>query len=130
MITGGLMFNGVNAIFALTGIVGIVLAFKLIPDKRSRNLLIVAFSLITLGGILMPVCFYFSKLKPIGNLADAFGGYEGLGDKFAFFRYLSLLGFLFEAIALALFAGATKKILALRTADGSGAAEQSGGEAQ
>jgi hypothetical protein len=130
MIAGKIMFNGVNVIFALTGIVGIVLAFKLIPDKRSRNFLIVAFLFMILGGILMPACYFVSKFMPVAGLADMVGKTEGFSDKLAPIKYLYVFGFLFEAMAMALIAGVTKKMLALRTADGSGVAEQSGGEAQ
>ena len=83
-----------------------------------------------LGGILMPVCFFAARLIPLGRLGDSIGRTEGLGDKLTFVKYLYLLGFLFEVMAMALIAGATKRVLALRTADGSGVAEQSGGEAQ
>jgi hypothetical protein len=78
----------------------------------------------------MPVCFAISRLVPLGRLGDMVGKTEGLGDKLSSIKYLYLLGFLFEAMAMALIAGVTKKMLALRTADGSGVAEQSGGEAQ
>ncbi len=130
MITGENVYFSVNTVLALTGIVSIVLAFKLIPDKRSRNLLILAFLLITVVGILMPICLKIYRMAPLASISDTMKRSEGLTQKVARFQDLAMLGYVFEVVAVGVFMSVARKFVSLRAAEQPEAAEKSGEEGQ
>lgn len=130
MISGELTYNSVNVILVVTCLVSIALAFKLIPDKRSRTLFIVACILIVLAGIVLPFTLSVYRMGPMAHLSDAVGKSEGMRAKVDYFKDLALLGYVFEVVAIGLFVGMAKRLITLQKAEQSGAVEESGEEAQ
>ena len=116
MIPSSYVYNGVNLILGVVCLISIILAFKMIPDKRVRLFLIIAAVLIIVSGGLMSFCLNVFKMLAPAEAADflRINGSTDSVKKVLFFKDLSLLGNLFEVVALGLFAGIAKRLVSLK----------------
>jgi hypothetical protein len=117
MITSAAVYNSVSAILALASVISIILAFKFIPDKRARNLMIIGLVLILLTSLFMPFCLKIFKLQSIVYSAEAAGKVEkGTLEKIYRFKDLATIGAVMELLAIVLLVGVTKRRIALAIA--------------
>ena len=124
MISSELMFNGVNVVLAVACLVSLFLVSKFVPDKRARVLLIVAAILIILSAPALTIALKIYKITPVAMLGDATRVTDGAAKTTTSFRYLSLLGSLFELIAIILFAAAARRLFSPPTAEPEPAGEE------
>jgi len=117
MISAELFYIVVNVVLAAVCVVSIVLAFKYVPDKGIRNLLIVALVLLILSGGALSFCQKIFRLYSVAYMGDMYGVTDGAVQKVDQFRILLPIGNMFELMAIALCAFVGKKLITLRTGE-------------
>ncbi|MBI4832791.1 MAG: hypothetical protein HY801_14820 [Candidatus Lindowbacteria bacterium] len=123
MLTSVALFKGVNLILAVVCLLSIFLVFKFVPNKRARNLLIVAFVLIIFANGVFWFCMKVWKLYEIASGGELLGkAPPGTANKVIFIRNMAQLGNVFEAVAAILFVLVSKTFI-------SRASGKTGGEA-
>jgi hypothetical protein len=126
IVSSSFTYNWVNIVLAMVCVIAIALAFKFVPDKRSRGTLIGGLILIVLTSAILIVSLKIFRLHGTVGLGEAIGKVEG--GTYAMvrrFRDIALLGNVCEFIAFCLFAGTARRLLSLRTRGQSeGGAEQ------
>jgi len=132
MIPSSYVYNGVNIILGVVCLIAIIFSFKAIPDKRVRLLVIVGSVLIILSGALLSFGLNVFKMYTLAWTATTFRmeGKEDALETVLLFKDLSLLGYVFEVVAIGLFAGIAKRLYSLRAGTAPEGEEMEGEAAQ
>jgi len=109
-------YINVNVVLGLVCIASIILAFKFVSDKRSRNLLIVTLVLLIISGAMLSFCQKIFRLYAVAYMGDLAGATEGAFEMVDQFRILLPIGNIFELAAIGLCVLVVKRLISLRTA--------------
>lgn len=115
MISAERFYIVMNVVLGLIFVASIILAPRFIPDKRARNLLIVALVLLILSGGALAFCQKIFRLYELAYMGDSSGATEGAMETIDRIRMLVPISNLFELVAIGLCVFVGKRLIFLRS---------------
>lgn len=112
MISGSAVYDGINIILALAALAGLFSLRKAIADRETRRRFVAACVLLILSGIVFSVCLNVFRFATLAYAGEAVGKVErGTYHFVDRFKTISLLGNIFDVLAVALMASVSRRLM-------------------
>ncbi len=115
MIQADHFYVGVSVALGLLCLVSIFLAGKYVPDKGTKNLLIVSLVLFAISGTTLAFCQHILRMSSVAYIGDLVGATDGRAfEQVSMFGSIAAAANIVEVLAVALCVLVVKKMISLR----------------
>jgi hypothetical protein len=121
-------YIAMNVALGLACLVSIFFAFKFLPAKGARRMLITALVLLIVSGASLSFCQHILRLESLAAMGDSLGATEGAVEAIGMFNYVADAANILEVVAIALCAFVAKKLVSLHPGAQAGQQPEGGAE--